>query len=247
MKLKFLVKKAIIILLIYGCSSNEDFENENNLINNSKNKILCIGDSRVEGDRPNHESYRYELWKKLVDSRKEFDFIGPFRDSATYPEYHGLSFDNDHAGIGGDTSQGVLDRYNDNVNQDKPDIVLLGIGGNDITSNTSIDDVIQKITSILDVIKNNNPNTTVIIEIIAGAKSISFLGQVFNNKISDFKTKLTALSNSKTSSNFKVIPVNMFDSFTNNIDYYADDIHYSKSGAKEIALRYYNALSPFLK
>ena len=33
----------------------------------SKNKILPLGASRVEGARPDFESYRYELWKLLEE------------------------------------------------------------------------------------------------------------------------------------------------------------------------------------
>lgn len=246
MKLK-IVKIIVIYFFFLGCSSEGNSIEDIHLENIINNKILCIGDSRVEGNKPQYESYRYELWKKLVNAKYNFDFIGPFKDNGSYPKFSNLNFDIDHAGIGGDTTTGVFNRYNDNVTNNTPDIVLLGIGGNDITANISIEDVIKNISSILDLIKNKNPSAVVIIEIIAGAKPVSNLGKLFNPTLSDFKTKINDLSSKKTSGNFKVVPVNMYENFTNNLDYYADDVHYSESGAKEIALRYFNAITPYLK
>ena len=40
---------------------------------------MSLGSSRVEGERPNFESYRYELWKKLIDNNFTFDFIGTWQ------------------------------------------------------------------------------------------------------------------------------------------------------------------------
>lgn len=248
MKLKFLLKIVTLLIFTWACSTTENIENENIVVSSSKNKILCIGDSRVEGHRPNHESYRYELWKKLVDSGKEFDFVGPFIDKGSYATYKNLSFDKDHAGIGGDTTVGVLNRYNENVKDIIPDIVLLGIGGNDIADyGASIDEVISNISSILDIIKANNANSVVIVEIIAGANPNTDLGRTFNSLISEFETKMIQLANSKSSENFKVVPVNMNENFTNNANNYADAVHYSETGAIEIANRYFTAIESFLK
>ena len=76
----------------------------------SINKILPIGASRVEGNRPDYESFRYELWKKLVDAGVDFDILGSFCDEASYPEYKGFLFDANHEGIGGNTSGDILNR-----------------------------------------------------------------------------------------------------------------------------------------
>ena len=60
-------------------------------------KILCLGDSRVEGD-PTFESYRYEFWKDLVDCNWTFDLIGEESDPITYPTYQNMTFDPDQFG-----------------------------------------------------------------------------------------------------------------------------------------------------
>ena len=45
---------------------NNDIPNPNN---SSSIKIMPLGASRVEGGRPNYESYRFYLWKNLYRNR----------------------------------------------------------------------------------------------------------------------------------------------------------------------------------
>ena len=137
-------------------------------------------------------------------------------------------------------------RFSQSVLNGTPDIVLLGIGGNDITSGRSIDDIISNIGQILTMIENSNPNAIVFVEIIAGANPESPLGQSLNNLITDFETKLIQLATNTSNQNFRVITVDMNSNFTVNSNNYADTVHYSESGAKIIADRYYNAIQPYL-
>lgn len=57
--------------------------------------------SRVEGDRPNYESFRYELWKELIENNWTFGFTGTQLDAASYPLFDNLLFDKYHEGRGG--------------------------------------------------------------------------------------------------------------------------------------------------
>ncbi len=58
----------------------------------SGSKILCLGDSRVEGSET-YDSYRYELWKDLIDCSWDFDFVGAEIDPILYPSYQNNTFD----------------------------------------------------------------------------------------------------------------------------------------------------------
>ena len=58
---------TILFLMIFvSCSEEGDLKPKPQ--SNSINKILNLGASRVEGGRPEYESYRYELWKKLKEN-----------------------------------------------------------------------------------------------------------------------------------------------------------------------------------
>ena len=52
------------------------------------------------------ESFRYGLWKNLVDYGYDFDFVGKQKDDGTYAEYLVREFDNDHKGQGGSRVEG---------------------------------------------------------------------------------------------------------------------------------------------
>lgn len=75
--------------------------------------LMIIGDSITQGSAPyvlrtstpirdGGYSYRYALWKNLVDGKDAFDLIGSmnknYGSDNTYPDYMGRSFDKDHEG-----------------------------------------------------------------------------------------------------------------------------------------------------
>jgi hypothetical protein len=62
-ELKILVI-GISMMMLNSCDKDDSTEPENNSIN----KIMLLGDSREEGSRPDFESFRYELWKNLLDN-----------------------------------------------------------------------------------------------------------------------------------------------------------------------------------
>ncbi|MEM9984023.1 MAG: hypothetical protein AAF804_02915, partial [Bacteroidota bacterium] len=74
----------------------------------SLNVIMPLGASRVQGARPEFESYRYLLWQKLVDGGWDVDYIGTVCDDASYLDHQGQSFDRQHEGRGGWTSGQIL-------------------------------------------------------------------------------------------------------------------------------------------
>ena len=89
--------------LLLGCQSDEldqgNASDEDTI--DIPNKIMPLGASRVQGFSPWFESYRYELWKDLIDGGWEFDYIGTETETGSYPNYEGLAFDPDHQGHGG--------------------------------------------------------------------------------------------------------------------------------------------------
>ena len=205
-------------------------------------KILPLGDSRVEGFRPEHESYRYELWKNLIDNERTFDFIGTQTDLASYPDYKAKSFDPDHEGAGGATSGYILDILPDVLaSLGKPDIVLLGIGGNDIIDGGySVSEVIANINAIIDTIQRKNPYVTVILEQIAPGHS-SFMSPELTDLFKRFNDSIDAIPFGQSDESSAVITVDMYTGWSD--EYMADEVHYNEVGAKEVADRYIKAFN----
>ncbi|RNC87645.1 MAG: hypothetical protein ED556_00185 [Winogradskyella sp.] len=245
------LKKALLLLGITfwlsGCSSDDGFaQNNDEQPNNSINKIMPLGASRVQGNRPAYESYRYELWKDLIDGNYTFDYIGTVDDEGTYPNYNNISFDINHEGRGGWTSGQILNGIEGWLNQAGiPDIVLFSSpGGNDALIGLSFDNAINNINTIIDILQTANPNITIIIEQMAPAKSSEMTPEL-TTYFNQLNSQVLQISAAKTTANSKVIPVDMFTGFTD--DLLADAVHYNEAGANFVAQRYYNILIDVLE
>ena len=232
-----------IFLLIFASCSKESAPKPQS---NSINKILNLGASRVEGGRPEYESYRYELWKKLVDNNLTFDFIGTQTDEATYPMFNNMIFDPDHEGVGGWTSADIFEEVENWLNlTGPPDFVLFSSpGGNDALEGLSYTKAVSNINGIIDIIQDFNPYTTIIVEQMAPAHSdimtlelTEFLKEI-NEEVLDIAEKQTTITS-------EVIAIDMYSGFNDSL--LADDVHYNEDGAKFIAKRYFDLLVNLLE
>ncbi|MEL6969254.1 MAG: GDSL-type esterase/lipase family protein [Bacteroidota bacterium] len=235
----------LLPFLLLACTPEEE-PSENNPPSTSTNKIMPLGASRVEGARPIFESYRYELWKLLIDGGWDFDYVGTNDDLSSYPTYLGFTFDNDHEGRGGWTSGQILEGIEGWLNQsDTPDIVLFSSpGGNDALQGLSYEQAISNINQIIDIIQLANPNVTILIEQLAPAVSMAMTAELttyFNRMQEDVVTIAAEQSNATS----VVITVDMSTGFGDS--FLADDVHYNEAGAKFIADRYYSVLTNVLE
>lgn len=211
----------------------------------SINKILPLGASRVEGARPDYESYRYELWKDLKKNGWTFDFIGTQSDKSSYPAFNSENFDIDHEGRGGWTSDEILEGINGWLSQTgSPDIVLFSSpGGNDILNGQNYNQTISNINLIIDDLQANNPKVSIIIEQPAQGRS-DFMTTDFTNAFNQMRQDVLTIATDQTTATSQVIAVDMFTGF--NDSHLADDVHYNETGAEFIANRYYNVLENIL-
>ena len=199
----------------------------------------CKKDNEQEND--SYESYRYELWKNLIDNNYNFDFIGREKDYGTYPLYAGLEFDNDHEGSGGFESEDVLANIDEILTTiASPDIVLLSIGGNDLLDGGNPpSEPISNIVELVGILQTHNSNITIFLERIAPANNETMTSSL-TNKLNDFNSQIVSIANSLTSNTSKVIALDMNTNF--NESYLADDVHYNEAGAKFIADIYFNGI-----
>ena len=240
----------LLVLLLSsfsGCKDDDGSASECKPTSTSINIIMPLGASRVEGDRPEFESFRYELWKQLVDGGWDFDYIGSRTDLASYPDYAGLSFDPDHEGRGGWTSGQILDGLNEWLeNVGTPDIVLFSSpGGNDMLNGSpAYSEVISNINAIIDLLQAANPNVTILLERLAPGKS-NFMTSSLTNAFQNMQADLVTIAAQQTNADSEVIAIDMYTGF--NDSFLADDVHYNTAGAKFIADRYYPVLETILR
>lgn len=235
---------AVLFLFIFLSCKKEDSPKKP--MSNSINKILPLGASRVEGNRPNFESYRYQLWKQLINENWKFDYIGTMTDEASYPDYNGSSFDIDHEGRGGWTSGQIESKIGEWLNQTgAPDIVLFSSpGGNDALTGLPYEDAISNVNAIIDALQASNPSVTIIIEKLAPGRS-DIMTSELTTYINQLQQAVVDISAEQTTSTSKVLTVDMATGFDDS--HLADDVHYNEAGAILVADRYYNVLVDILE
>ena len=246
------IMKFTLKLLTFGLSLmifNACDKNDNTTLkpqSTSINRILPLGASRVEGARPEYESFRYDLWKDLIDGGWTFDFIGTQSDNASYPSYSGDHFDADHEGRGGWTSEQILDGLNDWLSEtDSPDIVLFSSpGGNDALEGLPYEEAVDNINEIIDIIQAQNPNVTIIIEQMAPGRS-DIMTSDLTSFFDQMQQEVLSIATNQSTSTSQVIAVDMFTGFSDS--FLADDVHYNAAGAEFIANRYYDVLENILE
>ena len=231
--------------LCLSCNEDDAATAPENSPNISQNTIMPLGASRVEGARPVFESYRYELWKDLIDGGFTFDYIGTMADDAAYPEYNSINFDMDHEGRGGFTSGQILNGIEGWLNQaGAPDIVLFSSpGGNDALQGLPYANAVTNINAIIDIIQEANPNVTIIIEQPAPGRT-SIMTQELTAYFNQIQQDVIVIADAKSTATSQIIPVDMFTGFTDAL--LEDSVHYNQAGAEFIAERYYNVLSTIL-
>jgi hypothetical protein len=237
-KIKLLII-GISLLTFNACDKDDDSSPKPQ--STSINKILALGASRVEGSRPEFESYRYELWKDLKENNWIFDFIGTQTDESSYPTFSNMNFDIDHEGRGGWTSGEILDGLDDWLNQTgSADIVLLSSpGGNDALQGLPYSQAVSNINYIIDILQADNPNVTVILEQMAPGRT-DIMTTELTGFFAQMQQKVLNIAAKQTTATSSVIAVDMFTGFNDGL--LADDVHYNEAGAEFIANRYYNVL-----
>jgi len=253
---KYTLTLIALFLSSLGFYSCEDDENSNpqarlvpyvEVEKPYQTKIMSLGASRVQGARPNFESFRYELWKELIANSKSFEFVGTQLDTAKYNSFMGSLFDRDHEGRGGYTSAQILLGINNwlRLLPDTPNVVLFSSpGANDILIGLDYNQALFNINKIIDTIQHYNPKVTIVMEQLSPGLS-TFMSTRQSNELSQMQQDVYSIANVKTTSSSRVIPVDMYTGFSDSL--LADNVHYNVEGAKFIARRYFTVLDSLLE
>tara|TARA_B110000483_G_scaffold221965_1_gene278462 strand:+ start:1183 stop:1923 length:741 start_codon:yes stop_codon:yes gene_type:complete len=245
------MKNLLLSFLIILASCNKSTPPHGDPIN----KIMSLGASRVEGNKPNFTgplladqfvSFRYDLWKNIIQDGWSFDFIGSEFDFGDYPDFNNIPFDADHQGNSGFTAEDIAAGIESWLEETgAPDIVLFSSpGGNDALQNFPYNGVVDDIEYIINVLQASNPNVTIIIEQMAPTHSDEMTAEL-TNYINDLHQDMLLIASNKTTSTSEIIAIDMFTGFTDAM--LADDVHYNELGAKFIADKYYAVLVNLLQ
>ena len=198
---------------------------------------MPLGDSITQGDQ-NHRSYRYFLWKKLLDAGVPVDFVGSmkvnFNGDPEWPDYLGRSFDRDHEGHWGWRTDEVLEKLPQWLELNRPDIVLLHLGSNDMFYSNSLESTIEELRTVVEQLRTANPEVTVFLAKILPADRQ-------NEEITLLNEAITVLSKELQRPQSAVYLVDQNSDFSVTDDTY-DGVHPDASGEEKMASRWLTAL-----
>lgn len=218
-------------------------------------KILSLGDSITQAEI-NRASYRYHLWKKLIDADITFDFVGSMQKQQDkyskgippQPDYQGHRFDQDHEGhFGWQTSDIIHGRDPNNgtgsgslsqwVQGYQFDIVLIHLGTNDLFYKKNRATIAADLRTIVNILRNDNPDVIILLaQLIPTSRSDEIAKALLgmNETIADMVQEM----NTRVSPVFLVDQYAQFDIETDSYD----GVHPNASGEEKIAQRWFDAI-----
>ncbi len=200
-------------------------------------RILMLGDSITQGDK-SHQSYRYPLWKKLVDHNSDIDLVGSLRDNfkgnPQWPDYQGKSFDRDHEGHWGWRVDEILARLDGWLNRYVPDIALIHLGTNDVFQEQSIASTIDELEQLVSRLRRQNPN---IILFIAKVIPSKYHQQALSDLNREIETVIAGIDTEQS----PIIIVDHSRDFNASSDTY-DGVHPNAKGEEIMAKKWMDAM-----
>jgi lysophospholipase L1-like esterase len=215
-------------------------------------KIVCIGDSITQGrkgggaNKPT-QSWRYPLWKKLVDLGATVDFVGSlaggFEGDPEWPDYKGKTFDREHEGHWGWTTKGVREKLPEWIKGYNPDVALILLGTNDPNPklNWTLEDTAKEMEQLIDILRAKNAKVTIL------------LGKPFQEwkPFPEMRDRFDALAKAKSTAASPIVTVDLSKGWVSNPDtagsHTVDWVHPNADGDARLAGLWLEALQPQLQ
>ncbi|MGH8222300.1 MAG: SGNH/GDSL hydrolase family protein [Woeseiaceae bacterium] len=198
-------------------------------------RILPLGDSITRG-KTSHWSYRRNMEAALAGANCSFDLVGSQYGPASGPG--SALLDRDHEGHSGFRTDEILAGLSKWLPANEPDWALIHIGTNDVLQSTSIAAARINISSMIDKLRDANPNVGIL------------LAQVIPNRpeneaaVVALNDAIAALAAEKDMPSVSPVIVvdhySGYSTFTHNYD----QIHPNDLGEAMMAERWFQALLP---
>ncbi|HFD87772.1 MAG TPA: hypothetical protein ENJ35_08880 [Gammaproteobacteria bacterium] len=218
-------------------------------------KIIPVGDSITQSNFE-HQSYRYQLWKKMVQQNIDFDLIGSQHTNSnqtatgTLPAgtvqvpqpavtFNGqtIPFDPDHEGYWGATADEVLVFLKDALPAlDEPDIALVHLGTNDVRDGQDNASTIADLKAVITALRGKNPRVIIMLAKIIPTDTAAV--EPLNTLIGGLSTMSTV--------NSPVIIVDQYTGFDRIPDTF-DGIHPNLSGENKLADKWLAEINKVIK
>ena len=198
-------------------------------------RIMPLGDSITQAG-VEWESYRYPLCKMLRSAGLRVDFVGSSREHYPQGRRKHMGFDEDHEGHWGWTADQVLAQIDGWASKERPDLVLLHLGTNDVLHKHDRRETVEELRQIIQVLQKHNPAVTVLL-----AQLIPAGGQAANAEIAELNRLLPEMAKSASTAQSRIHVVNQFEGYDPMTDNY-DGIHPGPSGIEKMARKWCDAI-----
>jgi acyl-CoA thioesterase I len=208
-------------------------------------KIMPLGDSITEG-ASQVNCYRYYLDSMLSFAGYTHDLVGSL--NTTTDGLVGTGYQPHHEGHWGFSANQILPNIGGWGRAAKPDIVLMHVGTNDITSEDVLDSLstvlsrtISELGAIIDTLRSANPSVTIFL-----AQIIPGLDDGNRARFDSLNVRIPALATAKSTTASKIIVVDQNTGF-NYLTDLIDNLHPNANGAKKMAAKWFAALDTYFK
>lgn len=198
---------AALIFFIFSIFSNDSVSQvvPRDIKPESGVKIIAFGDSLTAGyGLPVSEAYPAQLEKSLKDK--------------------GLTVTVINSGVSGETTRGNLERT-DFIRKQNPDLVLLGIGGNDALRALPVEETRKNMYETINILKGGvNPPEVVLLQMQAPINAGLAYKKYFDSIYSDLAKEKGIL----------LLPFITAELFLNRDYKLSDGLHYNKEGYGQV-------------
>lgn len=209
-------------------------------------RILPLGDSITQSDM-GHLSYRYYLWRRLIDAGVDFDFVGSLQEhvggTPAFPTYAGREFDREHEGHSGWRVDDILNGQGGGglaswLQQYDVDVALIHLGTNDLVYyGEGEQSTLAEMRDVIRVLREDNPAVTVL---LAQIIPTTFSPEA-NAAIARFNGGIPALAAEMTTAQSPVRVVDLNSGFDASTQTY-DGVHPNAAGEAWMADRWWQAI-----
>lgn len=245
--MKELISIFLITLVCLSCKNSEDSnkstsEDSTSVVTNTSGqggmKILPLGNSITH-----LYTYRYRLWKKLLDAQYSHEFIGLETDGGpTYEDYLGQKFSNIHQSQSGITTTEVAEELSEWLSQlDAPDMALIHLGTNDAEGiylqESSLANVESAMRNIIEQLRTKNAQVKIFLALIIPLNT-EFPTQ--NDQVPEINKIWAALAQELSTESSPIITVDCNTGFT--LEDLVDPWHPNEQGSEKIAQAFSDAI-----
>jgi len=205
--------------------------------------IMPLGDSITEGYRSSdYGGYREPLFVLTLQDKKSITFVGsaPLQGPTSVD---GVAFPRENEGVGGRTIANISALIPSTLDTNKPNVILLHIGTNDIPSGAA--SMTAQLGGLLDKILAAEPSALLVLAKIIPCKTDST-----NVVIKAYDDSMDALVKSRAGAGKHIVLVDMYSAFTANASYKTallyDEYHPRDAGYSVMAAVWYAPIRAFL-